>query len=92
MGRISLAAERAVYRARYRFDIPEPAVFSVSEKRYGDENGDDAAGFLVNRGGDGDAFRDFSFSAVGLPELRKTIFRPLFLEKISRTAVELLEL
>lgn len=92
MGRISLVTKRAVYCARYRFDSTEPNILLAPKKRYGIETGDASAVFLVNCGGDGDTFRDFSFSALGMPELRKTIFRPLLLEEISRTVVELLEL
>jgi hypothetical protein len=92
MGGISPITKRAVYRFDQRFDNPESDVSGASEKRYGTEHGDASAGFLVRRGSDGDTFRNFSFSALGLPELRETIFRRLILEEISRTTVKLRKL
>jgi hypothetical protein len=75
VGRISPITKHAVYRACQWSGCSESDIFFASEKRHGFGNGDSFAGFLGYCGGNGDIFRYLSFSALDLPELRKTIFR-----------------
>jgi hypothetical protein len=86
------SSQSAVDRRCCRSFNAAPNIFCLAEKRYGIEEGDGAALFFANRSGRCDSRGNFSFSEMDLSELHETVFRPLVLSQISRTAIEVREL